>query len=156
VNLKHYLRSLFYRCVICRSVLVESRIHKFHLWERFHNERDNNFDRVFSESFPHANSLSSEEWHETHGIMLGTAFESLRFKLVMVFTPLVFKMVKFVNVGHHHVISLDLHTSDVAILSYTEASAQLNRGIDSQSLINYILKVIILAQVQALNRQFLR
>ena len=123
VNLKHYLRSLFYRCVIRWSFLVESWINKFHLRECLHNERNNNLDRILSKSLAHANPLSSKEWHETHGIVLATTFKSVRFKLVMVFSPLVFKMMKFVNVRHHHVIRFDLDTSNIYILSYTEACA---------------------------------
>lgn len=71
----------------------------------------------------------------------------------MVCPPLVFKVVQFVDIGHHHVISFDSHTPDVAVFCYTETGAKRNNGIDSKCLIDDILKVIILAQIQALNRQ---
>ncbi len=83
--------------------------------------------------------------------MLAATLESFGFEFIMVCAPLVFKMVQFVDIGHHHIISFDSHTSNVAVFSNTETGAKGNHGINSKGLINDILKVIILAQIQALN-----
>jgi hypothetical protein len=61
--------------------------------------------------------------------MLSTALESLRFEFIVVFSPLILKMVKLVNIEHHHVISFDIDSCNVLIFSNAEAGAERDHSV---------------------------
>ncbi len=63
--------------------------------------------------------------------MLASDLESFRFEFFMIGAPLILEVMKFVNVGDHHVISEDSNSSDILGFSYLETGTKGDCGLNS-------------------------
>ena len=60
------------------------------------------------------------------------------------------------DIRHHHFTSLNVDTSNLLIFSNSETRADRNRRFNPESFVETVLKVFILHEVKALDRQFFR
>ena len=87
--------------------LIELSVNKLKAREGLHDDGQDDFHRIFSESFACAHPLASEERHEAHGMVLCSFTKSLGLVLVMVGAPLILQMLQFGDIAEQMVACSD-------------------------------------------------
>ena len=124
--------------------------------EGLEDERHVDLEGVLSEGLAQGETLACEEGHEGHRVVVVTIGKTLGPLGVVVLAPLVFVLMKLVNIYDHHVARADLDPFNCNTISHAKRSSIRQGRVNPHGLIEAVLKLIVQSLIEGVHVKLLR